>query len=77
MSDAISVSYIQSALQTLLFTSDSLEEAQKRTSSGYKINSPADNASYWSVANSMTSDTKILSSVNDALGLGAAKVDAA
>lgn len=77
MSDIISTSYIQSALQTLLFVNDSLEETQKRTSSGYAIGSPSDNASYWSVANSMTSDTKILSSVSDALSLGAAKVDAA
>jgi flagellin len=77
MSDVITTSYIQSALQTLLYTSDSLEETQKRTSSGYKINSPADNASYWSVANSMTSDNNILGSVKDALNLGASKVDTA
>jgi flagellin len=77
MSDIISTSYIQSALQTLLFVNDSLDETQKRTSSGYSIGSPSDNASYWSVANSMTSDTKILSSVSDALSLGASKVDAA
>jgi len=77
MSDAISTKYIQSALQTLLFVNDSLEKTQLKTSSGYKINSPADNASYWSVANSMTSDTNILSSVSDALSLGSSKVDAA
>ncbi len=77
MSDAITTSYIQSALQTLLFVNDSLEKTQERTSSGYKINSPADNASYWSVANSMTSDKNILSSVSDALSLGSSKVDAA
>ncbi|WP_164901782.1 flagellin [Neorhizobium lilium] len=77
MSDAITTSYIQSALQTLLFVNDSLEKTQKATSSGYKINSPADNASYWSVANSMTSDKNILSSVSDALSLGTSKVDAA
>jgi flagellin len=77
MSDAIATSYIQSALQTLLFVNDSLETTQKHTSSGYKIASPADNASYWSVANSMTSDKNILSSVSDALSLGASKVDAA
>jgi flagellin len=77
MSDAISTSYIQSALQTLLFTNDSLDKTQQQVSSGLKINSPADNASYWSVANSMTSDKNIMTSVSDALGLGASKVDAA
>jgi flagellin len=76
MADIISTNYIQSALQTLLFVNDSLNETQKRVSSGFKINSPSDNASYWSVANSMTSDTNILSSVSDALSLGASKVDA-
>ncbi len=77
MSDAIMTSYIQSALQTLLFVNDSLDKTQQQTSSGLKINSPADNASYWSVANSMTSDKNIMTSVSDALGLGASKVDAA
>jgi flagellin len=77
MSDAIMTSYIQSALQTLLFVNDSLTKTQQQSSSGLKINSPADNASYWSVANSMTSDKNILSSVNDALSLGVSKVDAA
>lgn len=77
MSDPISTNYIQSALQTLLFTNDSLEKTQARVSSGYKVASPADDASYWSVANSMTSDTNVLSSINDALGMGASKVDAA
>lgn len=78
MSDTVlTANYIQSALQTLVSTNDSLAQTQKETSSGYKIASPSDNASYWSVANSMTSDNKVLSSVNDALGMGASKVDTA
>jgi flagellin len=37
----------------------------------------ADNAAYWSIATTMRSDNKALSTVQDALGLGAAKVDVA
>ena len=75
MSNIIMTSYIQSALQTLLFTSDSLDKTQARTTSGLKINSAAENASYWSVATAMTSDGSVLSSISDALSLGASKVD--
>lgn len=75
MSNIIMTGYTQSALQTLLFANDSLEKTQDRTTSGYKINSAADDASYWSVAKSMTSDGSVLSSISDALSLGASKVD--
>jgi flagellin len=75
MSNIIMTGYIQSALQTLLFTSDSLDKTQDRTTSGYKISSASDNASYWSVATAMTSDGSVLSSISDALSLGASKVD--
>ncbi|OJF96065.1 flagellin, partial [Pararhizobium antarcticum] len=36
-----------------------------------------DNAAYWSIATTMRSDNKALSTVQDALGLGAAKTDTA
>jgi flagellin len=36
-----------------------------------------DNAAYWSIATTMRSDNKAMSTVKDALGLGAAKVDIA
>jgi flagellin len=37
----------------------------------------SDNAAYWSIATTMRSDNKALSTVQDALGLGASKVDVA
>jgi flagellin len=77
MSDAISVNYIQSALQTLQTATKNLNNTQERTSSGLKIESASDNASYWSMSNAMKSDNKVLSSVSDALGLGASKTDTA
>ncbi|MGX5667908.1 flagellin N-terminal helical domain-containing protein [Rhizobium daejeonense] len=75
MSNVIMTSHTQSALQTLLFASDSLEKAQSRSNSGLKIASAADNAGYWSVATGMRSDKSIVGSIADALNLGASKVD--
>ena len=65
------------ALQTLRTINGDMEVAQNRISSGYRVGSAADNAAYWSIATTMRSDNKALSTVQDALGLGAAKVDIA
>jgi flagellin len=65
------------ALQTLSHTNKQLEITQARISTGYKVASAQDNAAYWSIATTMRSDNKALSTVQDALGLGAAKVDTA
>ena len=66
-----------SALQSLNATNKSLLETQQRISTGFKVNTAADNAAYWSMATSMRSDNKALSTVSDALGLGAATIDVA
>ena len=52
---------------------------RRRTASPPACASPraADNAAYWSIATTMRSDNKALSTVQDALGLGAATVDVA
>jgi flagellin len=65
------------ALQTLTQTNKSLTETQNRISTGYKVASASDNAAYWSIATTMRSDNSALSTVQDALGLGAATVDVA
>jgi flagellin len=65
------------ALQSLTQTNKQLEMTQARIATGYKVASAADNAAYWSIATTMRSDNKALSTVLDALGLGAAKVDVA
>lgn len=77
MSKIMTVGYVQSALQTLLFASDNLEATEKRTASGLAVGSAADNAGYWSAATSMTSDQSVLGSIGDALNLGASKLDTA
>lgn len=66
-----------SALQTLRAISGQLEDTQSRVSSGLRVKTASDNAAYWSIATTMRSDNMALSAVQDALGLGAAKVDVA
>ncbi|HCL65194.1 MAG TPA: flagellin [Rhizobium sp.] len=65
------------ALDTLRSINSDLETTQSRVSSGYRVESAADNAAYWSIATTMRSDNKALSAVSDALGFGAAKTDTA
>ena len=63
------------ALRSLQETNKMLETTQSRISTGYKVASATDNAAYWSIATTMRSDNKALMTVQDALGLGSAKVD--
>jgi flagellin len=65
------------ALQSLSATNKSLEQTQARISTGYRVAEASDNAAYWSIATTMRSDNSALSTVQDALGLGASKVDTA
>ncbi|TCR03982.1 flagellin [Neorhizobium sp. JUb45] len=65
------------ALQTLRSINSDMETTQNRISSGYRVETAADNAAYWSIATTMRSDNSALSTVEDALGLGAAKTDTA
>ena len=65
------------ALQTLTTTNKSLTETQNRISTGFRVAEASDNAAYWSIATTMRSDNAALSTVQDALGLGAATVDMA
>ena len=65
------------ALQSLSATNKSLSQVQARISTGYRVGSAEDNAAYWSIATTMRSDNGALSTVKDALGLGAATIDVA
>jgi flagellin len=65
------------ALQTLTQTNKQLTATQTRISTGYRVADASDNAAYWSIATTMRSDNSALSTVQDALGLGAATVDIA
>jgi flagellin len=77
MTSIMTNSSAMAALQTLRSINSDMENTQSRISSGYKVGSAADNSAYWSIATTMRSDNKALSTVQDALGLGAAKVDVA
>jgi flagellin-like hook-associated protein FlgL len=65
------------ALSTLRSISKDMEDTQNRVSTGYRVSDASDNAAYWSIATTMRSDNKALSTVQDALGLAAAKTDTA
>ncbi|HWB44664.1 MAG TPA: flagellin [Hyphomicrobiaceae bacterium] len=65
------------ALQALTATNKAMVETQNRISTGLRVADASDNAAYWSIATTMRSDNKALSTVQDALGLGAATVDTA
>jgi flagellin len=65
------------ALRSLTATNMALEQTQDRISTGLRVVTAADNAAYWSIATTMKSDNSALSTVQDALGLGAATVDVA
>ncbi|MDH3740143.1 MAG: flagellin [Hyphomicrobiales bacterium] len=65
------------ALQSLKMTDMKLLETQNRISTGFRVETAKDNAAYFSIAATMRSDNAALSTVQDALGLGAAAVDVA
>ncbi|MEF2550868.1 flagellin [Aurantimonas sp. A2-1-M11] len=65
------------ALQSLSMINSNLDQTQSRISTGYRVGAASDNAAYWSIATTMRSDNKALGAVEDALGLGSAKVDTA
>ena len=65
------------ALQSLNHTNKEMLTTQNRISTGFRVNDASDNAAYWSIATTMRSDRSSISTVSDALGLGAATVDVA
>lgn len=65
------------ALQTLRSIHSCLADTQQQVSSGLRVANASDNAAYWSIATTMRSDEKAMGAVQDAIGLGAAKVDTA
>ena len=77
MSSIMTNASAMTALKSLNMTNKSLETTQARISTGLRVSEASDNAAYWSIATTMRSDNKALSTVKDALGLGQAKVDVA
>jgi flagellin len=67
----------KTALATLTATQNMLTTTQNRISTGLKVGNASDNAAYWSIATAMRSDSSSLSTVSDALNLGASTIDVA
>jgi len=65
------------ALQSLNQTMQSLQTTQAHISTGHRVDTASDNAAYWSIATTMRSDNSALSTVQDALNLGASTIDVA
>lgn len=66
-----------SALQSLRHTETSRNDTLGRVTSGYRVATAADDAAYWSIATTMRSDNRSLSSVQDALSMAAGVLDTA
>jgi len=77
MSSLLTNASAMTALQTLSQINKDLADTQARISTGQKVSKASDNAAYWSIATTMRSDNSALGAVQEALGLGAAKVDTA
>ena len=77
MSSLLTNASAMTALQTLTQVNKDLSTTQARISTGQKVAKASDNAAYWSIATTMRSDNSALGAVQEALGLGAAKVDTA
>ena len=77
MSSILTNTSAMTALQSLSNTNKNLSQTQNRIATGTRVNSAEDNAAYWSIATTMRSDRGALSTVKDALGLGAATIDVA
>lgn len=65
------------ALTVLRGVNKDLGVVQQQVSSGFRVGSASDDPTYWSMATTMRSDQSSLSTITDALGLGASKVDTA
>jgi flagellin len=65
-----------SALAVLRSITKESTDVQQQISTAKRVATAADDATYWSIASVMRGDSTNLGTIGDALGLGAAKVDA-
>src|SRR4029078_2559785 len=75
MSSLLTTSGASTALQTLRMVGDNLAITQNRISTGQRVATASNAASYWSIATSMRADNSALAAVSDSLGLSAATID--
>jgi flagellin len=65
------------ALAALRIINKDVATTQQQVSSGFRVETAADDATYWSFASVLRSDSSSLTNIHDALGVGASKVDTA
>lgn len=65
------------ALAALRIINKESATTQQQISSGMRVETAADDATYWSFASVLRSDSSSMSNIHDALGVGASKVDTA
>lgn len=68
---------VNTALEVLRDTQRNLNVAQRQMSSGLRVQTAKDNATYWTVATLTRTDVGAVSAVQDALGLASATVNTA
>ena len=77
MNSILNNSAALSALQSLNMTQQSLATVQNQVSTGLAVSSAADNASYWSIATQLNSDSGMVTASNSALTQSQAVLDTA
>ncbi|WP_160011596.1 flagellin [Rhizobium sp. 18055] len=77
MTTRITSSAQVNALAALRIINKDVATTQQQVSSGYRVETAADDATYWSFASVLRSDSSSMTNIHDALGVGASKVDTA
>jgi flagellin len=77
MSSILTNASALTALQNLATTQKQLQSTQNEISTGLKVSSAADNASYWSIATTMKSDKGALGAIQTSLGESSSMIDVA
>jgi len=67
MSSLLTNASALTALQALNMTQQNLATTQNQISTGLKVANASDNAAYWSIAQSLESNTGVLGAVNDSI----------
>ena len=67
MSSLLTNAAALTALQSLDMTQQNLATTQNQISTGLKVANASDNAAYWSIAQSLQSNTGVLAAVNDSV----------
>ena len=75
MTSLLTNSSAMTALQTLRSIGKNMSVTQNRVATGERVSEAKDNPAYWSISIGMKAQNKVLSTVQDSLGLGKAILD--